>query len=441
MQIRCPNCQTQLKVAAQANPSRVRCPSCQTILQVPAAGQVADSSASTGTREPSSTDNDPFGNLPPIPQGAPQTSFPSTTPASTPASPMSAPTTASRSARPASAAGKKGFPIWGYFAIAAAVLLTAPIVCCGVIGFYAQSRMQGTPVVVMTEGLQSVAVPTSFPELGPQVQEFPSGVTMYRTTIRDSPNEPGSPMQLRIYLPDGEHDAQSLPCVLVAPAGTPLLHGANVDGGDYHDETLPYAEAGMVVVHYSIDGPVPDSVDQNDDQAYSNALAKAWPEFKASGGGIVNGRNALEFALARLPAVDPNRICAAGHSSAATLALRLAASEPRIKYCVAYAPAYDCEKRMADAISDPITKMLLPGVKPFVEWYSPMNNVADIRCNLMVFHARDDDNVPFEDANRFVSALSGGQRAVHFVKADSGGHYMSMVQEGIPAAIDWLTAE
>lgn len=434
MQIRCSACQKLLKVTPQATPIRVKCPGCQTILQVPAAEQ-GGGFVDIGT--PSSSD--PFGDLPPIPNAAPS-SFPGGPVTPRPTSPVG-PAQQTPGSAATIRAKKKGFPVWGYVAIGVGILITAPILCCGVIAWIGMSRMAGTAAVVMTEGLQAIAPPASFPSLGEPAIQFPSGATMYHVSIRDAAGGAGSKMQLRVYLPAGEHADRSLPCVLIAPAGTPLLYGANVEGDDYHDETLPYCESGMVVIHYSIDGAIPDSVNMNDDQEVSRAMATAWPAFKESGGGIVNGRNALEFALAKIPSVDPNRICAAGHSSAGTLALMLAATEPRITHCVAYAPAYDCERRMDEVINDPMTRILLPGLKPFIEWYSPMNHLADFRCKMMIFHARDDSNVPFEDANRFIGQLPNKGDGVQFVQAASGGHYTPMISEGIPAAIEWFGGE
>jgi hypothetical protein len=93
-----------------------------------------------------------------------------------------------------------------------------------------------------------------FPQRPTFQPSFPSGVQLARTRLTGS--GPGEQTQMNIYLPAGEHAARSLGCVLVAPAGTNLLVGNSLDGDDYHDETLPYAEAGFVTIQYSLDGPV-----------------------------------------------------------------------------------------------------------------------------------------------------------------------------------------
>lgn len=245
-------------------------------------------------------------------------------------------------------------------------------------------------------------------------------------------------MQYRLLVPPGEHEPASLPCVLVAPAGTPLVHGASLEPGvDYDAETLPYAEAGFVVIQYSIDGALAEGADAMDEGENLQAMMKAYPQFKDSGAGVVNGRNALEYSLS-LPYVDPERIYTAGHSSAGCLSLLLAAHEPRIRKCVAYAAAYDLETRMQDLTSNFFMKQMLPEVDKFIIESSPTNHIDRFECPVFVFHARDDSNVPFSDAERFVDQMKSAGKQVTFKVSDSGDHYQSMIEPGIPAAIQWL---
>jgi dienelactone hydrolase len=245
-------------------------------------------------------------------------------------------------------------------------------------------------------------------------------------------------MAMRIYIPAGEHSPQSLPCMLVAPAGTRMIHGAKVEPfGDYHDETLPYAEAGMVAILYSLDGPL-SPLAETSEQVLMMEMMRNYPLFRDSGAGVVNGRTAIEYALAKLPMVDPQRIYCAGHSSAGNVSLLLAAHEPKISRCIAFAAAYDVELRLADAVSDPAFARIFPGSAGVLRVSSPKNAVGRYHCPLMVFHAKDDDNVPFSDAVQFVDQLKSAQKEVNFVTADRGGHYQPMLQQGIPAAIAWL---
>src|SRR5690606_19591377 len=112
----------------------------------------------------------------------------------------------------------------------------------------------GAPVDLFP--VAQIPVP-KFPELAAPMPVGAAGVKTYTINLGSVPDNGGSPgmkMTMRVSLPPGEHAAGSLPCVLVAPAGTTLLEGASLDDGEYTDETLPYAEAGIAVVHYSIDG-------------------------------------------------------------------------------------------------------------------------------------------------------------------------------------------
>ncbi len=53
---------------------------------------------------------------------------------------------------------------------------------------------------------------------------------------------------------------------------------------------------------------------------------------------FINGQAAIDYVLSRFPLVDREKIYTWGHSSAATLALLLAAKDPRVKRCIAMAP-------------------------------------------------------------------------------------------------------
>jgi dipeptidyl aminopeptidase/acylaminoacyl peptidase len=287
--------------------------------------------------------------------------------------------------------------------------------------------MHSEKIAVLVE---TVPVP-DFPELPEFTALEPSMVQMARIEMPADPNGiAGAQMTFRIYLPPGETTPRSLACVLVAPAGTNLLSGSDLDDGDYHDETLPYAEAGMAVVNYSIDG---NSEGDDDDE-----LIESYAAFKKAGAGVINGRNALEFVLARMPMVDPDRIYSAGHSSAATLSLLLAAHEPRLKACLAYAPAVDLESHFSDILEDPEIELILPGASRFVTDSSPLTHANQIQIPVFLFFAEDDTMATLESAKPFVDALQSTNPRVRLHKVPTGGHYNSMIDKGIPAGIRWI---
>ena len=328
--------------------------------------------------------------------------------------------------------------------IAVVVLLAIPVGLAVLVSLFRGGLGQNDVVeqvadVTAADELFAVeSVPTpEFPELGPPQQPLPGGELVHLVDFQtqQQPDQlPGSRMKLRVYLPPGNHPPGSLGCVLVAPAGTTLLTGTDLDDSDYHDETLPYVKAGMAVVLYSLDGPV-----DNVETATDAEVVAAYKKFSAACAGLVNGRNALEFVLARMPQVDADRIYTAGHSSAGTLSLLLAEHEPRVNACIAYAPATDVERRMADLTANRQMVRLFPGLEDFLKQSSPLTHTAHLKCPVFLFHARDDSNVSWTDTQTFAFRVgsSGTQPTTKFV--GFGEHYDSMILQGIPGAIDWLS--
>jgi len=67
-----------------------------------------------------------------------------------------------------------------------------------------------------------------------------------------------------------------------------------------------------------------------------------------------------------------------------------------------------------------------------------MKHASEIKCPVMVFHALDDSNVAYSEAQNYVATLKSAGVETHFVTAASGDHYQPMIDEGIPAGIRWL---
>lgn len=283
-----------------------------------------------------------------------------------------------------------------------------------------------------------------FPGLGPAIPVPDSAVKTYFVDLgkvsSNRAGKPGMQMAMRIYLPPGSHDAKSIPCVLMAPAGTNLMTGNSMDAKGYHAESLPYAEAGMAVVFYSIDGALPSNFEEMDDAAFNLALSVAYHQFSIAKAGVVNGRNALEFVLQKLPMVDPDRIYSAGHSSAATLSLLFAAHEPRLAACVAYAGATDISASLRDVLRDPISRRLLTDLSLFAKWSSPDSYVGQYEMPVYLFHAEGDGVVPARHSIEFGEALEEAGKNVTLRTTKGGNHYDSMISVGIPGAIKWLRA-
>lgn len=215
------------------------------------------------------------------------------------------------------------------------------------------------------------------------------------------------------------------PLILIGPAGTPLIYGMTVSTGD-SDEHTPYARAGCIVVSYDISGPYirGEGRLENSVRAFSDANL-----------GVDDAKRALTYALKSIPEVDSHRIIVVGHSSAATLALQAALADDRIQACVAYAPVVDVEAR----IGKNLTKIdrTVTGFAAKAQAYSPANHIGEIHKPLFLFHADDDDNVPTDEIRR----LAKGTKTSKLVEVPKGGHYNSMIQQGIPAAIEWMKSQ
>ncbi len=263
-------------------------------------------------------------------------------------------------------------------------------------------------------------------------RQFPSRVAGVNVTEVTAGGTGGSAGRRRlwVYLPEGDHADRSLPCILIAPAGTPLFCGMDLASGD-QDEHYPYAQAGFAVVAFDLDGPLGTYESPSDFQ-----IRRAYREFSAAGAGIVNARNALQYATTQIPAVDPNQVYVAGHSSAGTLALLFAEHEPRLAGCIAYAPCSDVVGRLRGMTGN--LEKAMPGIGDFFRETSPLTHVDRLECPTFLFHARDDTNVPVAKSERFADELRRRGQDVSLVTVPFGDHYDSMINEGIARAIQWV---
>jgi dienelactone hydrolase len=262
-------------------------------------------------------------------------------------------------------------------------------------------------------------------------QQVGNGVMTGLTSFQ-SPGSPGGSTQLQVYMPPGNHAQRSLGCILVAPAGTNLLMGNMIDDSSYHDETLPYAEAGFLTIKYSIDGGIADVDNANDAQ-----MVEAYRQFRDARYGVTNTARAIDFALS-YPEVDPNRIYVAGHSSAGTLALLAAEYDPRVKGCIAYAPCADVESFHADLHSDFFVRQVFRDIEFVSKDSSPTTHQSRLNCPVFLFQAADDSVVSVTETRQFADLVRAHNPQVEYAEVPSGEHYDSMIQQGIPRAVLWL---
>jgi dienelactone hydrolase len=274
-----------------------------------------------------------------------------------------------------------------------------------------------------------------FPQPPPPTQIEP-GVMFSEVPIQRAqgagPPQPGHGGKLWLYLPSGQHAAKSLPCILIAGAGSNLITGMDLGDGD-RAEHLPHVRAGFAVLAYELDGALPENSNQN-----MQALARSSTAFLKAQAGLINARVAIEYATTQVPSIDPKRLYTVGHSSAATVALLVAENEPRIAGCVAFAPAVDVKKNFPPEAQQAIAQ-LVPGADQFFTRFNPSVNESKIGCPLFLFYA--DDDARFASQVRELGArLQAAGKQVTVSSVASGGHYDSMINEGVPRAIEWLKA-
>ena len=152
----------------------------------------------------------------------------------------------------------------------------------------------------------------------------------------------------------------------------------------------------------------------------------------------MNSRNAMEFLVQKVPAINRDRIFTAGHSSAGTLSLLFAEHESRLAGCVAYAPCVDVEKRLSEYVSNPLVEVLLPEVRLFVRQGSPQRHFQSLKCPVFLFHAEGDTNAPFDESRKLSERLNAQGTSCQLDSMPDGDHYNSMLETGIPSAIVWL---
>jgi dipeptidyl aminopeptidase/acylaminoacyl peptidase len=301
----------------------------------------------------------------------------------------------------------------------ASLALAVPLIALG----GCREKSSQAPGGAAPGAMQTKVEQVAFPELGPK-QQIQAGIEFREATLQRG----GVPMRVWYYQPDKA--AGPLALVLVPPAGSTLFAGMALADGDRR-EHYPYVKAGFAVVSFDIDGHVPNSPPPSDAVVLQGARA-----FRDARAGLANAQAALDFLAAKAPNIDPQRVYIAGHSSAATLALLAAEHEPRIKACAAFAPATDVEDRLAEVI--PLLDRALPGYREFLHFSSPGTHADKLQCPVFLFHARDDANVPVRDSTDFAALLRKTNPRVTLVTTPHGGHYDSMIREGIPKAIAWF---
>jgi dienelactone hydrolase len=272
------------------------------------------------------------------------------------------------------------------------------------------------------------------PPAPPAATEIAPGVMFSEIVLRPDPQSgkpmPGHTGKLWLYLPPGDHKPRSLPCILIVGAGSNLITGMDLGDGD-RPEHVVYPPFGFAVLAYELDGRVADQARED-----MQAVAKSSQAFLAAQAGLINARVVIEYATTKVPCVDPKRLYAVGHSSAATHALVLAENEPRIAACVAFAPTIDLAVQYPPEAQRGLA-LIIPGASQFFTRFNPRPNETKINCPLFLFYA-DDDKRFASQVRDCGTRLTQAGKNVTVSSVRTGGHYDSMIKVGVPRAVKWL---
>ncbi|PHS03299.1 MAG: hypothetical protein COA78_18240 [Blastopirellula sp.] len=269
-----------------------------------------------------------------------------------------------------------------------------------------------------------VVKPVVLPEL-PAAKEVAPGVVMSKVKL---PLKNGQSTTLWIYRPDSLPEAK-LPCVLIAPAGTFMVHGMSLSSGD-QAEHIPYALAGFAVIAYDLNGPA-------NNNSTNAQLKQAILEFRKSKSGLDNASAAMDYAKKKIPFIDSNKFYTAGHSSAGGVALYVAQKNQSIKGAIAYAPSLDYSAAIGSQTIQGFST-LVDGFGQYVKDISPVNHVQDLKCPTFIFYAADDQTISTSAIRNFTAKLKETNKKVTVYRFPTGGHYDSMIQQGIPKGVEWL---
>ncbi len=328
----------------------------------------------------------------------------------------------------------KQFPLPGQgFTFILAVGTILSIAICWALGFVLMRMLR--PDSALTN--KSAATPTTSDDLRDQrrIPKFPDlikqgevknrNVSIFELDLGLASGFPhdmaGGKMRLRVLMPTGSDEAElhrhSLGCVLIPASGKNPFHGYDVLPIKNLEPLFPFAAQGLVAIHFSVDGPMPKAEYSNKTHFWDDLQVAIRALLKADGG-LENCRLALEFALQKIPAVNPGQIYIAGEHSGGTLALKFAAIEPRIAACVAMTPMIDLE-RAIEQLGVPAARTELHDQMRQIAGKHPLLSLAEqIKCPVMLTHMRGDKTYPFRESQDFAAQLRLSNPAVDYLPAE-----------------------
>jgi dienelactone hydrolase len=229
-----------------------------------------------------------------------------------------------------------------------------------------------------------------------------------------------------------------LPCVFVAPSATAPLYGQTIDKETMvYWNYISYAKAGYAVVAHDVDGYI-DEVGRLS-EPLTPAVINSLKAYKASDAGVLNAKLAIDYAVARIPQIDPNAMYVAGSGSGGTIALLVAATDTRIKGAIAYSPITHLPGKHA-ALVEMISKSV-PGYKEFIDRSSPHNQIEKMKKPMFIFHEDRSTETSLTDTTSFVESVQKNNSSVSFTHGQNEGLAAGDYLPNIKQAIEWLDSQ
>jgi cephalosporin-C deacetylase-like acetyl esterase len=236
-----------------------------------------------------------------------------------------------------------------------------------------------------------------------------------------------------------------LPCVFAAPSSTAPLYGQTIDEENVaYWHYVNYAKAGYAVIAYDIDGYI-DQIDRINETTLitqpDKLVIDSLKAYKASDAGVLNAKLAIDYAVARLPQIDPEAMYVAGAGAGGTTSLMVAATDKRIKAAIAYSPTTDVPKQHSSLI-ETISKAV-PGYKDFIDRNSPHRNIEKMNKPIFIFHDDRSTKTSLEDTTNFVELVKKKNPSISLTH-DQDREFPSgddMTSTSINQAIEWLNTQ
>ena len=95
-------------------------------------------------------------------------------------------------------------------------------------------------------------------------------------------------------------------------------------------------------------------------------------------------------------------------------------------------------KGLKEVIDSPGSGLVFPDMRNFTVRSSPITHAGRLTHPVFLFQSLDDSRVAATETRDFANKLKAQGTPVSHQEVRTGGHYDSMIEEGIPAAIRWI---